>query len=126
MTAVGNPFATKNPSVMRGFFCDSQWDVRVLFPGRLNRLVFQHLKGLDELFARVPRMNHLIHIAAAGGVVRMGKQLGIFRFFLRQFGCRVVGRRDLLAEDDFGSSLGTHHCNFRSGPCKDKVSTDVA
>ena len=81
---------------------------------------------MDEFGPGVARVDHLVHVATAGGVVGVGKQLRVLRFLLGQFGGGVFGGGNLPAEDDLRGALGPHDGNLSRGPRKHQVRADVA
>ena len=76
------------------------------FGGFLSRFVSSTRERRDQPRARAPGLDHVVEVAALGGDVGVGEALaGTRRSAAASRGRRVVGRRDLLAEDDLDRAL---------------------
>ena len=79
-------------------------------------LIFQHLQRRYQLCPGKARLNNLIHIAAAGSNVRIGKHLSIFgdKLFTPLIG--IIRFIDRVLKQDIDRSFRAHHRDFRRGP----------
>src|SRR6266542_2428814 len=85
-----------------------QRDVAVLAGGDLLPLSAQYPKGLDELGARLGRLDHVVHEAALGGDVGIPELILVLGDQLPALALRVGRLLDLLAEDHVDGALRAH------------------
>src|SRR5436190_14640217 len=75
-------------------------DVPMLLSGIGVALVGQHLEGPDDPGPRLHGPDHVIDVAPAGGDIGVREARAIFLDELPPNGGRILGRGDLVLEDD--------------------------
>ena len=95
------------------------------FGGLRSRLVREGPERLDQPRPGVPRVDHVVDVAARGRGVRVGELRGVLLDQPGGGGGRIVGLRDLLLEEDLDRALGAHHRDLRRGPGEVEVAPDV-
>ena len=89
-------------------------------------LVLANFQSMKEIIPRFVRLDNCINISVRCRNVWIGKLLLVFLYlFLTRF-LRIIGFHYLTPEYDVRRTLGTHHCNFGSRPCKDKIRFQMA
>src|ERR1700716_4765500 len=86
----------------------SDGDVAVLAPGALNLLAHRDLQPLDDHLARLGGVDDVVDHGPVGGDVGVDL-LADHVDEHRLGGLRVLGRLDLLVEDDVDRALRPHH-----------------
>src|SRR5918994_1889022 len=104
---------------------DSERDVPVLALGSRLALRLRDLERRDQDRPGQARLDHLVHVAALGGVVGVREALLVVGDQLRAARLRVVRLLELLAEDDVDGALGSHHRHLSSRPRDVEVGPDV-
>src|SRR5215469_13069862 len=79
-------------------------------------LILQPLQRRNELCSSVPRLDHLVHVAASGGDIRIGKLLDIIVYQLLPFDIRILSLLDLVFEDNVNSAVYSHHRDLGGWP----------
>ena len=91
----------------------------------LTALAGRDLERRDQHRACRPRLDHLVDVAALGGVVRVREALLVVGDQLGAARLRVVRLLELLAEDDVDGSLRPHHRDLGRRPGDVEVGADV-
>src|SRR5262249_15464121 len=88
-------------------------------------LVLEHIEGYDELFARVARLDDLVHVPTGGGDVGVGELLLVVidQILPPLFGVGSVIY--LIFEDDANGTIYAHHGDLGSGPSVIDIAADV-
>src|ERR1035438_9972049 len=85
-----------------------QWNQAVLFRRPQFPLGLEILERLRDEAARQRGLDNVVHQPAPRGDHRIGERLAILFDHLLALGGLVLGLGDLLAEYDFGRTLGAH------------------
>src|SRR5918996_2645141 len=92
----------------------------MLLPRPRDPLRLRHLERPDHRGARLARVDHVVDQRVPGGDVGVDGPADALDH-LGARGVRVLGRLDLLAEDDVDRALGAHHGDLGRGPGHDQV-----
>src|SRR5207248_7103740 len=106
------------PSVLIALL--SYGDDSMALPRALDALALRHLERLADRRARLARVDHVVDHVVARRDVDVDDLAELVDQLLL-LGRRVVGRLDLLAEDDLDRALGAHHADLRRRPRDDQV-----
>src|SRR3990170_3826556 len=122
LTAISPRLATRTES-MAGIL---ERDVPVLLGRKRHSLGPQHVEGLDQALARLPRLDDLIDEPPFCRDIRIGERLLVVVDQLGASRLGIVGIGDLAAVDDVDRALGTHHRDLGGRPGEGHVGADAA
>src|ERR1700692_132723 len=94
-----------------------QRDIPVLLSRVLVALVLQHVQRLDELLARLSRLNHRIDKSAIGGHVRIGQAVAEFFDLLLTSFFAIFSTIQFALVDNIHRAFRPHHRNLGARPC---------
>src|SRR6185312_3547657 len=103
----------------------SEWNVAVFLRRIAIAFRAQRLERIDQPGTRVARVDDVVHVAAAGGDVRVRELLAILVDLLVGRIARIARRGDLTAKENLDRAGGPHDGDFRRRPGDVVVAADV-